>query len=247
MRWSELPQGRLGLANDCASEEVHAVLSPVELAGIDKARDAKDPVAFCRKAPALRHLCAKRLGMAGSQDRIGVQTGPTSRVGDDFVLPQIRDRETRNPLDRTALVRRQAAAGRILVLEGIMLLDHLILPVNHVGETSQFFTEILGLAQDEERPPFTVMRVTPEFTIQLAPWGTNGGEHLAFAMPREEFDVIFARVREAGIEFGDSFDSVGNMKGPGQEGGARGLGASLYFFDPNKHLIEIRHYDDSRA
>ncbi len=33
------------------------------------------------------------------------------------------------------------------------------------------------------------------------------------------------------------------MKGPGDATGARGPGASLYFFDPNKHLIEIRHYE----
>ncbi len=62
-------------------------------------------------------------------------------------------------------------------------------------------------------------------------------------MPRKEFEEVFLRVREAGIEFGDSFHSVGNMKGPGEESGARGPGASLYLFDPNKHLIEIRHYE----
>jgi hypothetical protein len=61
-------------------------------------------------------------------------------------------------------------------------------------------------------------------------------------MPPAEFEDVFQRVREGGIEFGDAFHSVGNMKGPGAEIGARGPGASLYLFDPNKHLIEIRHY-----
>ncbi len=124
-----------------------------------------------------------------------------------------------------------------------MLLDHLILHVNDVEESSRFYTEILGLTNDGKRDPFTVVRVTSDFTIQLAPWGTKGGEHLAFAMPRIEFEEVFRRVRERGIEFGDSFHSVGNMKGPGVEDGARGPGASLYLFDPNKHLIEIRHYE----
>jgi len=125
----------------------------------------------------------------------------------------------------------------------VMLLDHLILHVNDVEESSRFYTEILGLTNDGERDPFTVVRVTSDFTIQLAPWGTKGGEHLAFAMPRIEFEEVFRRVRERGIEFGDSFHSVGNMEGPGVEDGARGPGASLYLFDPNKHLIEIRHYE----
>jgi catechol 2,3-dioxygenase-like lactoylglutathione lyase family enzyme len=124
-----------------------------------------------------------------------------------------------------------------------MVLDHLILRVNDVEESSRFYTEILGLTHEGRTEPFEVIRVTSDFTIQLAPWGTKGGEHLAFAMPRVEFDEVFVRVREGGIEFGDSFHSVGNMKGPGVEQGARGSGASLYLFDPNKHLIEIRHYE----
>ena len=32
------------------------------------------------------------------------------------------------------------------------------------------------------------------------------------------------------------------MKGPGEEFGAVGMGAALYLFDPDKHLIELRHY-----
>ena len=30
---------------------------------------------------------------------------------------------------------------------------------------------------------------------------------------------------------------------PVDEAGARGSGPTVYFFDPNQHLIEIRHYD----
>jgi catechol 2,3-dioxygenase-like lactoylglutathione lyase family enzyme len=122
-------------------------------------------------------------------------------------------------------------------------LDHLILRVNACEESVQFYAEILGLAYEGEREPFSVIRVTPDFTLQLAPWGTEGGEHLAFAMTRGEFEAVFGRIRAAGIEFGDSFHSVGNMKGPGEEPGARGPGKSLYCFDPSRHLIEIRYYE----
>ena len=47
-----------------------------------------------------------------------------------------------------------------------MILDHLILHVNDVDESSRFYTEILGLTNEGKREPFTVIRVTADFTIQ---------------------------------------------------------------------------------
>lgn len=122
-------------------------------------------------------------------------------------------------------------------------LDHIILPVNDREESLAFYTEVLGLTYEGESEPFSVVRVTTELTLQLAPWGTAGGEHLAFAMSRAEFDDAFSRIRMSGIPYGDSFHDVGNMRGPGDEDGARGPGKAVYVFDPSKHLIEIRHYD----
>lgn len=77
----------------------------------------------------------------------------------------------------------------------------------------------------------------------MAEWGTKGGEHLAFAMSKREFDAAFARIVEAKIPFGDRFDQVGNMKGPGEEAASRGIGKAVYFLDPDQHLLEIRHYE----
>lgn len=124
-------------------------------------------------------------------------------------------------------------------------LDHLILAVNDRAESIAFYTSVLGLKHEGERDPFSMIRVTPDFILQLAPWGTKGGEHLAFSMSRAEFDAIFQRVRDGGMEYGDSFHSVGNMRGPGDEDGAKGPGKAVYFFDPSKHLIEIRYYEET--
>lgn len=122
-------------------------------------------------------------------------------------------------------------------------IDHVILKVNDARASVEFYERILGFAFDGTDGPFSVVRVSDAFTIQLAPWGTTGGEHLAFAMTRAEFDEAFARLRANEVPYGDSFHAVGNQKGPGDETGARGLGKALYFFDPNKHLLEIRHYE----
>jgi len=54
---------------------------------------------------------------------------------------------------------------------------------------------------------------------------------------------MFERVKVAGVPHGPSFHRVGENTGPGEETGARGLAPTLYFNDPNQHLLEIRAYD----
>ena len=122
-------------------------------------------------------------------------------------------------------------------------IDHLILKVNDVGSSVDFYVNVLGFKLEGQDGPFTVIRVNDDFTLQLAPWGTAGNEHLAFALSREEFERVFALLKERGIPYGDSFHSVGNNLGPGNESGARGSGPTVYMNDPNNHLIEIRTYD----
>jgi len=122
-------------------------------------------------------------------------------------------------------------------------LDHMILPVVELEPSIEFFTKILVCTYGGVSEPFSVIRVTAELTLLLAPWGTEGGVHLAFALPRAEFDAAFDRIKAAGISYGDAFNTVGNMQGPRDEDGARGPGKAVYCFDPNQHLIEIRHYE----
>jgi catechol 2,3-dioxygenase-like lactoylglutathione lyase family enzyme len=123
------------------------------------------------------------------------------------------------------------------------MLDHLILPVVDLDASSAFYAGILGFQNEGEQEPFTIIRVAPDCIVLLAPWSSSGDRHLAFSMARSEFDDVFRRVRDAGIPFGDAFDSVGNMKGPGTADGALGSTTSLYFQDPSANLIEILHYE----
>ena len=122
-------------------------------------------------------------------------------------------------------------------------LDHLILKVNDLDESIRFYTNILGFTAEGMDGPFAILRVSPDCQLQLAPWGTPGFEHYAFAVSKLEFDAIFSRIKIAQIPFGPTFDSVGVNTGPGSESGARGLAPTLYFNDPNHHLLEIRTYD----
>jgi catechol 2,3-dioxygenase-like lactoylglutathione lyase family enzyme len=124
-----------------------------------------------------------------------------------------------------------------------MPIDHIIVSVNDMAASVAFWTDVMGFTLAGEQPPFTLIRVDDGFVLQLAPWGTKGSEHFAFALGRREFDAVFARLKERGVPYGDSFHAVGNNQGPGNEPGARGHAPTLYFFDPNKHLVEIRTYD----
>jgi catechol 2,3-dioxygenase-like lactoylglutathione lyase family enzyme len=122
-------------------------------------------------------------------------------------------------------------------------IDHLILNVNEMPASVDFYVNVLGFELEGEDGPFTVIRASEDFTLQLAPWGTEGNEHLAFALPRKAFDRVFDTVKEKGIPYGPSFHSVGTNTGPGVETGAKGAAPTVYMLDPNKHLIEIRTYD----
>jgi catechol 2,3-dioxygenase-like lactoylglutathione lyase family enzyme len=123
-------------------------------------------------------------------------------------------------------------------------LDHVILKVNDLQASVAFYRDVLGFALEGTDGPFTVVRAGPDFLLQLAPWGTPGFEHYAFAVSKAEFRQIVDRIKAAGIPSGPTFDSVGVNGEPGQETGARGLAPTLYFNDPNQHLLEIRTYDE---
>jgi catechol 2,3-dioxygenase-like lactoylglutathione lyase family enzyme len=123
-------------------------------------------------------------------------------------------------------------------------IDHLIVKVNDLATSVAFYTRVLGFVSEGSDGPFTIVRVGDECQLQLAPWGTTGGEHYAFAVAPSAFEAIFARLRSENIAYGPSFDRVGSNQGPGEETGARGTAPTLYFFDPDRHLLEIRCYAD---
>jgi catechol 2,3-dioxygenase-like lactoylglutathione lyase family enzyme len=124
----------------------------------------------------------------------------------------------------------------------VATIDHVILEVNELAPSVEFYVDVMGFELAGRQGPFTVVRVDERFVLQLVASGTDGGRHLAFALSPDEFDAAFERVKARGIPFGDSFRTVGSGVGPGVEIGARGEGPTVYFFDPSRHLIEIRTY-----
>ena len=122
-------------------------------------------------------------------------------------------------------------------------IDHIIIRVNDLSASIAFYTEVMGFTAAGMDGPFAILKLGADSQLQLAPWGTPGAEHYAFAVSKAEFESIFSRIKAGGIAYGPTFDSVGSNTNPGEESGARGLAPTLYFNDPNDHLLEIRTYE----
>jgi catechol 2,3-dioxygenase-like lactoylglutathione lyase family enzyme len=121
-------------------------------------------------------------------------------------------------------------------------LDHTLLPVSDVEKSVRFYYKILGLKYEPE----ALLRISPTLVLQLIERPTEAKQHLAFSMSATEFEEALVRLRDAKIPYGDNFDTVGTMTGPGISHGS-GKGAHcVYFRDPDGHMIEIMHYGPQR-
>lgn len=123
-------------------------------------------------------------------------------------------------------------------------LDHTILEVHDFTESLSFYREVVGLEYKGKHGPFEELLITPDLALLLYDKGPVGGSrHLAFSMDRATFEAAFERVRNSGIAYGDGPSHTENMKGPGPSSGVHGSTDSIYFKDPNGHILEILTYD----
>lgn len=122
-------------------------------------------------------------------------------------------------------------------------LDHTIVHVKDVQMSIRFYCDILGFRHRPDLSKiFAVIQVNENLGLDLLAADSVESRHLAFCMDRGTFDSIFARLKTAGIAYGDDYKTPHNMTGPGQAPGTRGMADTVYFHDPNGHLLEIRHY-----
>ena len=122
------------------------------------------------------------------------------------------------------------------------VLDHTIVPVKDRNEAVEFYTRIFGFQDLGEVGPFLAVRVNDTLNLDFREAVDFRSIHYAFAMESREFEEAFARIREAGIPYGDSPVNMENMQGPGMTAGAKGQGKAVYFKDPSGHVLEIKTY-----
>jgi catechol 2,3-dioxygenase-like lactoylglutathione lyase family enzyme len=141
--------------------------------------------------------------------------------------------------------QRQSVATTPLVK--ITELDHIVLRVRDVERSLQFYRDVLGLAPervDQWRAGeirFPSLRLNPDTIIDLfatdqEPIGKDGAknqDHFCMVIEPTDMDALKSGFEELGVEI---------QAGPGKRWGSHGDGISLYIYDPDDNVVELRHY-----
>lgn len=114
-------------------------------------------------------------------------------------------------------------------------LNHTIVHARDRRASAGFYSEVFGLPKPVAFGPFLDVELGNEVTLAFL--GTDEEiqvQHYAFLVSEAEFDQIFGRVKERGLDYWA--DPAHRRKGEiNRNDGGRGV----YFNDPSGHYLEI--------
>jgi catechol 2,3-dioxygenase-like lactoylglutathione lyase family enzyme len=116
-----------------------------------------------------------------------------------------------------------------------VLLNHTIVSVRDKQKSAEFLAEILGLPAPKPFGPFLGVETGNEVTLDFIDAGEDiTVQHYAFLVSEAEFDQIFGRIKERGLDYwADPFH-----RQPEQINTNDG-GRGVYWEDPSGHNLEI--------
>ena len=126
-------------------------------------------------------------------------------------------------------------------------MDHIVLRTRDVEESLRFYTEVLGLQAERVEQwragevRFPSARINADTIIDFfasdeIPNGRDdvrNQDHFCMVIDKTDMDALKARFEDAGIDI---------QAGPGKRWGSHGDGISLYIYDPDDNVVELRHY-----
>lgn len=114
-------------------------------------------------------------------------------------------------------------------------LNHTVILASDQVKSAGFLAEILGLDEPSRFARFLVVESGNGVSLDFMETSREiASQHYAFLVTEQEFDMIFARVKDHGIDFwaDPSLTQAGEIN---HNDGGRGV----YFPDPDGHLLEI--------
>ena len=145
----------------------------------------------------------------------------------------------------TEIDRQTSVTSQPLVK--ITEMDHIVLRVKDVEESLRFYTEILGMEServDQWRAGeirFPSARINADTIIDffgsdqepIGKEGVKNQDHYCMVIEKTDMEALKSKFEAIG---------VGIQAGPGQRWGSHGDGTSLYVYDPDDNVVELRHY-----
>ena len=114
-------------------------------------------------------------------------------------------------------------------------LNHTIVNVRDKQEAASFVAEILGVGPPVPFGPFLVVDLDNDVSLDFADdHGPVRPQHYAFLVTEADFDQVFGRIRERGLEYW----ADPAKRRPGEHNTNDG-GRGVYWEDPNGHFLEI--------
>ena len=119
-------------------------------------------------------------------------------------------------------------------------LNHTIVHAKDREASAKFYSEVLGVPVAGRMGPFVAVALDNAVTLDFASAGDAPitSQHYAFKVSEQEWDEIFARIKERGIPYwADPYH-----RRPGETNTEFG-GRGVYFEDPDGHNLEIQTTD----
>src|SRR5262249_12148594 len=154
------------------------------------------------------------------------------------------------PMRRCRMATRTDAqtAVQLQPLVKIREMDHIVLRVRDVEKSLRFYTEVLGLEPERVEQfkagavRFPSVRLNADTIIDLFPSpdmeplgrsAPRNQDHFCMVIEPTDLDKVKGEFQAMGIEI---------QSGPGQRWGAHGNGTSLYIYDPDDDVVDVRYY-----
>jgi catechol 2,3-dioxygenase-like lactoylglutathione lyase family enzyme len=113
-------------------------------------------------------------------------------------------------------------------------LNHTIVAARDRDASAAFLADLLGLAPPTTFGPFAVVELANDVSLDFQEDAEVHPRHYAFLVTEAEFDEIFGRIRDRGLDYwADPFEQQ-----PGRINTNDG-GRGVYWKDPNGHVLEI--------